>query len=254
MPAVDDGPATHNGPPSPWSALLRDNLNADEVAGFLSNAIARKEASLLTNAGLAAASPMRGQQALTYGTQPVAARLSDAAARHDARRGPPPSAERVRDRQRRMHGTRDMMAETLDAMSRESSRPGSPELDAVSPGVQTSQRASRDGGVQPTPGGPRTLAQWQGYVLKAQQSEANTREELRRLQSQVDRNSSRHVDELADTQRKCEVSNRCQLARPLFTPLSRPSLSPLSHPIHPLPTSGSARPSRREGYCHTARG
>ena len=44
-------------PPSPWSALLRDNLNADEVAGFLSNAIARKEASIMGGSG----SPVRRQ-------------------------------------------------------------------------------------------------------------------------------------------------------------------------------------------------
>ena len=33
---------------SPWSALLQDNLNPDDVASFLSDAIARKEVELLT--------------------------------------------------------------------------------------------------------------------------------------------------------------------------------------------------------------
>ena len=99
------------GPPSPWSALLRDNLNPDEVAGFLSNAIARKEQSLLTGSGhpavAAAHSPLRRGSGVSVpvSTSSMAARLSEAAVRQstdEARggRAVPFSAERVRDRRR----------------------------------------------------------------------------------------------------------------------------------------------------------
>ena len=103
MPMVEDGP------PSPWSALLKDNLSADEVAGFLSNAIARKEATLLSGAGMPPSADSPRQRPVTYvpsSRRPLAA---------------PFSAERVRDR-------RPSLAPSASAVgaeeSLESSRPG----------------------------------------------------------------------------------------------------------------------------------
>ena len=195
------------GPPSPWSALLRDNLNADEVAGFLSNAIARKEHSLLSASGHPSlGSPSRRSSAMPAAAANMASRLSEAAMRQsadDVRRGggglraPPFSAERVRDRRRR--DTEATMRDS-EGFEPENFEPTSPSAPSAPP------TAARGGGAR---GGlmaaaPSTAQQWQGYVLKAQQGESAAREEVRRLQQQLDKASSRHVEELADVQRSRE--------------------------------------------------
>ena len=170
------------GPPSPWSALLKDNLSADEVAGFLSNAIARKEATLLSGAGLppSADSPRRGAAAYAPSSRrPLA---------------PPFSAERARDRRPSLAPSASAAADE----SLESSRPGSP-------GLEPTPHTQRRGGGAPSGATqPKTQAQWQAYVLKAQQAESAAREELRQLQAKVDQSSRSHTDELGESQRARE--------------------------------------------------
>ena len=108
-------------------------------------------------------------------------------------RAVPFSAERVRDRRRR----------EAAAESRDSSRPGSPEgFDAGASAPPTAARSTNPRGLMGA--APSTAQQWQGYVLKAQQGESSAREEVRRLQQQLDKASQRHVDELAEQQRQRE--------------------------------------------------
>ena len=210
---------------SPWSSLLRDNLDADEVAGFLSNAIARKEASLLSNTSFSevtAAPPPTDQTRRESGVSmpPFSA---ERARDHQAR-------ERARDRETRERARDQLRTHAPPPLSASRGRPSAAMIaealyPSLSPRARSPERiddvlAEAPGSYPWSPqhahaeaiaaagGGalsaPRTLAQWQGYVLKAQQSEASAREETRQMQSQMDRVSARHVDELAEAHRARE--------------------------------------------------
>ena len=201
--------------PSPWSALLQDNLNADDVAGFLSSAIARKEAVLLGGERTAGTPSARSSARQLGGPGPTSRPLSTAQHRE------PPSADRRGPKRSSVaaspalaglrHGLGAMRAE-LEAYepavsSRNSSRPGSPTLerspDRAPPPVE---------GLPPPPppmpeggyGGKRSMAQMQGWMVKAQQSEVAAREEARRFQAQLERSGARHSEELASSLRAHE--------------------------------------------------
>ena len=83
-------------------------------------------------------------------------------------------------------------------------------LKSVSPELHE-EVALRQRGAQRRGGGapsgatqPKTHAQRQAYVLKAQQAESAAREELRQLQAKVDQSSRSHTDELGESQRARE--------------------------------------------------
>ena len=106
-----------SGPASPWSSLLRDNLNADEVANFLSSAIARKESTLLSNASVSEAATPRAV------VSPRRRALAPALVEGWNAPSEPVISE--------------LMNPSL------SSRAVSPELDAISPGKQRRGEVSR---------------------------------------------------------------------------------------------------------------
>ena len=195
---------------SPWSALLQENLNADDVSSFLNSAIARKEAALLRshdNVGhLAGGSPMR-----TAGGRASA-------------RPTPTSRPSHQPRDRNVRHDHHVIYERPD--SRESSRPGSPTYDdrrhATSPSVARAHQhyaetrlavaadaaaaaeAAQVLATQRIVESQRSTAQWQQWVLKAQQAEAAAREESRRLSAQLERAAARHAEEFAAATRARE--------------------------------------------------
>ena len=125
-----DGRAGEGG--SPWASLLKDNLNAQDVAGFLNSAIARREAALLSERETPApSSPVRASSSKVAGTSThdSSSRLSRA----------PSSVERQPTGDRRhsaarshwaslRHGLGTMRSEleAFELVSHASSRPGSP--------------------------------------------------------------------------------------------------------------------------------
>ena len=200
---------------SPWSALLQENLNADDVSSFLNSAIARKEAALLRshdNVGhLAGGSPMR-----TAGGRSSA-------------RPTPTSRPSHQPRERHVRHDHHVIYERPD--SRESSRPGSPTYDdrrhATSPSAARAHQhyaetrlavaadaaaghaaaaaeAAQVLATQRIVESQRSTAQWQQWVLKAQQAEAAAREESRRLSAQLERAAARHAEEFAAATRARE--------------------------------------------------
>ena len=231
-------------PDSPWAALLQDNLDAESVANFLSSAIAQKEASLLSSRSVLPTSAAE-QQLLQLEAaslrQPPSLPVTPSAAASAARPAASPGGQQQATQPMPSgQGMPSMMSpgaamrETLGSMRAEiaayeptshaSSRVASPERSGADPRLGTQSRAEGSNGIEGLIRGGEGLylssvqdvvdsvaqkreqsAQWQAWVLKAQQLEAAAREEARGLSAQLERLTREHAAEIAESSKSREA-------------------------------------------------